>query len=133
MKVLVVGSNPSVKSVTTTPFVGTRSLTVLKQWVEHLGDVKVFMANVHDDFTEGNAPLNSEQIRRSVMGLKRKYHSVCPDKVIALGMTAANALAMAGIDHFLMPHPSGLNYKLNNHEYVDDKLNDCKEYVHGSE
>jgi len=54
------------------------------------------------------------------------------NKVIALGNVASEALAKINIDHFKLPHPSGLNRKLNDKVYVQKVLSECKEYYENS-
>lgn len=53
------------------------------------------------------------------------------DKVIALGGFPSKALTELGINHHMLPHPSGLNRKLNDAEYEKQQVNLCKEYIHG--
>ena len=51
------------------------------------------------------------------------------DKVIALGGFPSHALKKLGVDHFMLPHPSGLNRKLNDREYEKRVLEECSEYI----
>ena len=51
------------------------------------------------------------------------------DKVIALGGFASKALQKLHISHFVLPHPSGLNRRLNDREYEKKVLRECYEYV----
>jgi len=50
------------------------------------------------------------------------------EKVIALGNIASEALTKIGVKHFKLPHPSGLNRKLNDKNYINKVLKECKEY-----
>jgi len=52
------------------------------------------------------------------------------DKVVAWGGFVSRYLAWYKIDHFMLPHPSGLNRQVNNHIYIDKKLQECKEYIY---
>ena len=54
------------------------------------------------------------------------------EKVIALGNVASEALTKINVDHFKLPHPSGLNRKLNDKKYVTQLLKECKEYHENS-
>lgn len=129
-KILFVGSNPSTVSETSVPFENTRSLTTIKEWAEILGNNnKYYLVNVSDSHTEGNRSLTLVEIRGSLLSLKQKIFSVQPDKVVALGTTAQKALSMIEVDHFVLPHPSGLNRQLNNGKFVEHKLADCAEYI----
>lgn len=70
------------------------------------------------------------EIKASLDRLRRNIEvDVVPDKIVALGKTAERALQMLGIEHFAMPHPSGLNRKLNDPEYVAEKINGLREYL----
>jgi len=51
------------------------------------------------------------------------------DKVISLGGFPSKALKKIGVDHFVMPHPSGLNRKLNDPAYEKQALQECKDYL----
>ena len=53
------------------------------------------------------------------------------DGIVAVGAMVRDALKKLNIDHFYMPHPSGRNYLLNDPEYVDNKLNELREYING--
>ena len=37
-------------------------------------------------------------------------------------------LSKIGVEHFKLPHPSGLNRKLNDKKYVNKVLKECYEY-----
>ena len=54
------------------------------------------------------------------------------DKVIALGGFPSRALDKIGVDHFMLPHPSGLNRKLNDKEYEKRILEECDAYIKSS-
>lgn len=50
--------------------------------------------------------------------------------IIAWGDKVSQYLTRMGIkNHFVIPHPSGLNRKLNDHKYVHHTLKECKEYI----
>lgn len=51
------------------------------------------------------------------------------DKVIALGGFASRALSRAGVDHYVLPHPSPLNRKLNDREYEKRVIEECREWL----
>ena len=51
------------------------------------------------------------------------------DKVLALGGFPSKALNRIGVEHFMLPHPSGLNRKLNDKQYEQDILEKCGEYL----
>ena len=49
--------------------------------------------------------------------------------ILALGNFVSDSLKKMKIDHFKLPHPSGLNRKLNDKEYVKRILRYCKFYI----
>ena len=51
------------------------------------------------------------------------------DKVIALGEFASQALTKSMVPHFKLPHPSGLNRKLNDKNLIDKELSYAYDYV----
>ncbi|CAB5221458.1 hypothetical protein UFOVP247_170 [uncultured Caudovirales phage] len=51
------------------------------------------------------------------------------DKVIALGGFPSKTLNRLGVEHFVLPHPSGLNRKLNDLEYEKRVLEECSDYL----
>lgn len=53
-------------------------------------------------------------------------------KIIALGEMAAWGLTKVGLEFHKMPHPSGLNHKLNDKEYVAKVLAECKSWLYNS-
>lgn len=53
------------------------------------------------------------------------------DKVVAWGRFVSQYLSRYKIDHFMLPHPSGLNRQINNHIYIEEKLEECREYIYG--
>lgn len=53
-------------------------------------------------------------------------------KVIALGNEVSNFLWCKEIKHFMLPHPSPLNRKLNDMEYVKSQLNECRLFLEGA-
>ena len=47
--------------------------------------------------------------------------------MIAFGNNASKALK--NIPHFKLPHPSGQNRQINDKEFVDKRLYECKKYI----
>jgi uracil-DNA glycosylase len=132
MRVLIVGSNPSVRSQVITPFwKDTRSAKVISSWLTLVAvDFEVLTTtNVYDKPTHNNKPLNALQIKLGLPALKQTYEVGGYTKVVALGKTAAKALSMLDIDFFEMPHPSGRNRKLNDKSYVKEKINGLRDYL----
>ena len=51
------------------------------------------------------------------------------DKVIALGGFVSDALDKIGMEHFKLPHPSGLNRQINDSEFVEKELSKCLQWL----
>lgn len=117
MKVLVVGLNPS-KLDGKSP-----SLKTLNRWLTDLNVMSYSFMNIYQDYQINEKTSQADLIRA---------YSKSYDKIIALGRTVAVHLDHMEIDHFVMPHPSGLNRLLNDKKFVDLKLQACKNYLEGS-
>lgn len=50
-------------------------------------------------------------------------------KVIAVGVVASKRLKRAGVPHHMITHPSGLNRKINDKNYIDRMLITCYDYI----
>jgi hypothetical protein len=50
--------------------------------------------------------------------------------VIALGGEASKRLNELGVKHFKLPHPSGLNRKLNDKQEISRLLYRCKKFIY---
>lgn len=117
--ILVVGMNPSSAKVTK-----GSAWYKLHAWMDQLGIDRWAFTNLSDD-PKWDRKLGEEFIytlRRSCRG---------HDKVLALGNLSSEALSLIDVRHFKMPHPSGLNRKLNNPEFVKEMLNECRTYLNG--
>ena len=113
-----IGDKPSKNNIDTeVAFVGTRSYKTLLDWIYrmNLSINKVCLYNA-DDFvrlTDNNKIITIHE----------------HDQVVALGREASRALDKAIIPHLKIPHPSGLNRKLNDPQFVNKFLKECKDYV----
>ena len=98
-------------------FVGTRSYKTLLEWIHrmNLSINSIWLFNA-DDFIR---KVNVEEI------ITINEH----DQIVALGREASNALDKAILPHLRIPHPSGLNRKLNDPREVNRFLKECKDYV----
>jgi len=118
MRVLIVGINPSTaKSGWSTTW------SRLPRWANQLG-LKIF------SFTNC---LHSHG-RYSLRDIDYSFMRECcfgHDRVVALGNFPSEALRRIGVDHFTLPHPSGLNRKLNDKRYELERLELCRKYIHG--
>lgn len=133
-RVAFVGSNPSEKSKTNTAFEpGTKSMETLLDWCDraNLQSGEKSHANVSNIKTPGNRPLTRQEIDEGMGQLKERINAGQYTHIVALGKTAAKALTDHEIPHFEMPHPSGLNRKLNDTTYVEQCLDRLRSYVDG--
>jgi uracil-DNA glycosylase len=127
-QVILIGSNPSTKSVNNTPFhQSTKSGQLIREWFRNL-DVSLSFANVSNEPTEGNRALRAAEIRAALPHLKQQLK--CYNVVIAVGDTAAKALKMLEIDYFHMWHPSGLCRKWNDKGAAEQKIAELHEYIY---
>jgi len=52
------------------------------------------------------------------------------DKIVTWGTMVSNYIRRLGFDnHFVLPHPSPRNRKLNDHKYVHHTLEQCRKYL----
>jgi hypothetical protein len=127
--VLFVGSNPSSSSSEEVAFHGSaRSSKVLMSWLKNINEV-FFYVNVLNKPTENNRPLSSREIESNLERLEQDIVAVKPDKIVALGKTAAKALTLLGKKHYEMPHPSGRNRLLNDADFVKEKISGLENYI----
>lgn len=114
IKIAFIGDKPS-KSNTSEyiPFVGAKCFPKLISWIKELNP---------DYYIVLNSINVSDHIR--ILALKNTDF-----KFVALGKNAATWLKTYNIDHFEMPHPSGLNRKLNDEKYVKKTLEECYFYL----
>ena len=116
-KILIIASNPSKSSR------GRKSSTFnnLCNWI----NIPIFsFTNVSCINTPNNRPLKKSEYQLKRLCTECQNY----DKILALGNTASDALNRLNIDHFKLPHPSGLNRKLNDKEYLTRILNDANLY-----
>lgn len=90
-------------------------------WMETLGFHYYSFSNV--------IPYEGEYKMKDVDGEFVRSFAQGYDKVIALGSFASRALSSSGVEHFVLPHPSPLNRKLNNKQYEKQVIEECKEWL----
>ena len=104
--VVVVGTNPSRKSPTKVPFAPeTKSGTTVRSWFKDF-DGCVLYRNLYDDYTKDNKTPDKTLCHTALGRLasrRKRGH-----KIIACGSFVDKVLTEAKIDHFTIPHPSGL-------------------------
>jgi len=72
--------------------------------------------------------MSSSEIHSNLATLSSQLAALAPNKIVALGKTAAKALTLLHLEFYEMPHPSGCNRKLNNKEYVAEKIKGLIEF-----
>jgi uracil-DNA glycosylase len=129
IKILLVGSNPSIQSQSDFAFfMDTKSGKTLKEWTDTIPGVAWMYGNVSDIKTEKNRPLKRSEILEALPVLRARIMKAHPYKVVALGKTAEEALTLLGCPHLAMPHPSGLNRQLNDPVFKAQKLKELADY-----
>ena len=131
MKVIFVGSNPSIHSPTSEAFhPATRSGKTLLTWIELANITDYEKINAINSPTEKNKRLNDIDIARGSTSL---YEKTLHKTVVALGQVASHALSHAHVPHLSLDHPSGNNRKLNDPAYVDSMIAKLVKYVSDSD
>lgn len=113
MTVLFVGQNPAGPSGV------SASIKRLEGWADQLGLEHFSFTNVGHD--------HRPKWRRDL-----DFLSGCctgDQAVVALGRVASEALTRIGVDHYRMPHPSGLNRQLNDDEFLREAIEGCRSYL----
>lgn len=124
MKILILAQNPKRKANVTEPLKGTKSWSILERWLKEAGipleDVE--LSNAFDAVGDRKIRV----ISSNVIQLKRWVPEIIEFPVIVcLGRIPADAVRFTreaffpnvqDWDHFFLPHPSGLNRKLNDPE-----------------
>jgi len=115
-KCIVVGLNPGTGA----------SVKRFNKWCDEIGISYYSFTNMSSDpkwdFTLKTLDEND---KRSLCTILDQY-----DRIICWGDKVSNYLKKFGYTNFfVMPHPSGLNRKINDTEYVSKKINECKDYI----
>jgi uracil-DNA glycosylase len=130
MRILVVGQSPSKRNKDKgVPFEGTRSGINLWQWLETIDPdslAEFDFVNCSDEVDYKFKPKDIEDIAERVKLVLREHRY---DKIITLGKVAGMVMDKAGIKHYSLPHPSGLNRKLNDKTWLAEQVQHCKSYV----
>lgn len=127
--IIFVGDKPSKANLNPNiAFVGTKSYKRLLEWIYEL------------DLSINDVVLcNKENINKyvyidlffvSVPGFHLDI--LISDRIIALGNNASKHLTKLGITHHKMDHPSGLNHKLNDRQYVKSMLQSTRKFINES-
>ena len=129
IKVTVVGSNPSSKSPDDTPF---HPSTKSRRFIDDMFagcNVELSYANIVDYKTANNKPLSKSEIKSQLDNIKSKFIEDPNIKIITFGSAASYGLELAGIEHFAMPHPSGLCRFWNDKVIAEAKIKEMLAWV----
>jgi hypothetical protein len=95
----------------------------LPLWIDRMGAGIVSFTNcISEAGPYTRADIDYDRLSKSAAGY---------DRVVALGNFPSSALKKLNIDHFVLPHPSGLNRKLNDPKFELEQLELCRNYIHG--
>lgn len=126
MKVIFVGQNPANSmSSGDTPFKNTKSFERLKEWIVVLEVTEPAMVNA----SSKPGKVTAKDVDKQTLDTVDNYHRFAGFKVVALGNYASNALKRFKIEHYKLPHPSGLNRLNNSKEYIDKQLELCYDWL----
>lgn len=132
-RVLIVGANPSIKSTTTKAFdLSTKSGQILHGWIGVAWNSTFFefeLANIYNQPTPNNRQLNKAEIDSGKETLSELIKYFNPHRIIAVGKLPAKVLTQMGLEFYEMPHPSGLNRKLNDKEWTEEKIKGLRHYI----
>lgn len=126
--VIFIGQNPSKHNIdVNVAFVGSKSYLTLKKWIQLLGTNNVGFINASKKI--GKVTLKDIDYDGLYSLL---YYPKA--KVIFLGNYAEKAYnkAFKGLNShsvYKIDHPSPLNRKLNNYNYIDNMLRKCGEFL----
>lgn len=118
---LFVGDKPSKTNThESVAFIGAKCWPRLQAWVQQLEvNLPLFVNCDSNDFLDYVYYANKHNI-----------------PIVALGKKAHDSLAKVysyvdfkPLEVYALPHPSGLNRKLNDAKYVEKALKDCKKYI----
>lgn len=110
VKVVFVGDEPSQTNIDPDiAFVGAKCFQRLTEWINYLRPDYYICLNSHTD----NDIFKIERLKEDGF------------KVIALGNKASERLTKWQIQHYKLPHPSGLNRKINDKKIIEHELDTC--------
>lgn len=116
-KVLVIGINPSDKKI----IQNNSTFHRLENWMDQLGIGVMSFANViPEPGCYRKQDIDYDRLKRLCLGHK---------KILALGNFVSEALDKIVIEHHKLPHPSPLNRKLNDKQYIDNVIVECAKYL----
>ena len=106
----------------------------LREWIYLANIWNPLFYNVANKPTPNNRALQKKEIVAALPALKNHIdweHSFYKEDLylVAVGKTAVTALTLLHLDFYEMPHPSGLNRKLNDPYYILEKIKGLTEFI----
>jgi hypothetical protein len=127
--IVLVGSNPSIQSPDLSAF---HPSTKSRKFIDNIfkdTNFNIVYLNLVDIKLPDNKPLSQSIIKSELENIKLKFQSFSDTKIIAFGKVASGGLTTAGIEHFAMPHPSGLCRLWNDKEASRNKVLEMFEWI----
>jgi len=133
VKILFVGSNPSRLSPDDFPFdKDTKSYKFIQNnWLKNKDPAMLYITytNLSHIKTEGNKQLRMKDIDIELVRERVSEQIADGYAVVACGKVASKGLTKAGVEHFEMPHPSGLCRFWNNPEDSKNKIQEMWTWI----
>lgn len=114
--VIVIGLNPTKLAIPRKGGAWRR----FQEWLDYLDIDKVSFTNLSPDPHWDKKHMDTAFLKDSI-----REHT----KVIAWGPSVSKYLTKMGVEHFVLPHPSPLNRQINDKDFINRKLDECKEYL----
>lgn len=129
MKILIVGQNPKIVANLTDPFKYTPSGRKLDKWLDYfLTAIPTLQWDIVNA-TDRLEMVGNRYFQEDIEFIKEIVKKEEYDGVLALGNYASGMLHRAKVKHFKLPHPSGLNRRLNAAGYEQGQLDNCLAYL----
>jgi hypothetical protein len=125
VKTLFLAQNPKLPSNVDSPLDGTASGRTVRAWLRILGLAPSDVLILNASKKLGKVCATDYDIAGVSLALKE-----CT-RFVALGAYAQGLLERLGVPCFVLPHPSGLNRRLNDREELQSQLALCRLYVKG--
>ena len=132
-KAIFIGSNPSAASQGIGAFdVSTKSGITLHSWINRANIELYMFMNLHNKPTPNNRPLKKSEIKAALINLEAHLSIYHGTPIVAVGKAAAEALTLLRREFYELPHPSGLNRKLNDAAFVEEKIKGLAKFANPS-
>lgn len=137
VSVCMIGSNPSIASPDNKPFSkGTKSRKTIDGWFDNYCDFdyRLNFANIVNYKKTDNKRLTKSEMNENLVHIVNRFKSASDSGqlLVAVGKDAQWALDKCNLDHFKMPHPSGLNHFWNDKEAGEAKIKEMMEWLKNS-